>query len=398
MVIFMENLNNVPALAFNGVTITDRGEMLSLTDMWKASGSDPAKAPAQWQRLPQAIEFVEHVSLIVGKSHNEVFQIVRGGNSSGTWAHWQIGLAYAKYLSPKFHMWCNTVVRERMEGKAEPMSEKSTFTAGGWLWAQPVARLNAVARMISVVSRNYGPEAARALWEQEMDLAKDVGTTDGAVSTLVTDAIGEFLAACVREKLNDRVQAITMYEAYVSWSLANHKRVHTNTKFGRTIARRFQKSESGGRIYYLDCELHDVPARPERERNSNLSVAAMEGRADDDAPGCWKHLMRAAVGNSRTIGSLLDLGMHDKIAAKSLRPYGLVLDPQEAEGFLAVANRHRFLASVFAATQWNDDWRLALLKLPGARPSKGGMGFGDVNSHAVLIPRDEFIKLRAPVH
>src|SRR5690606_20782518 len=24
-------------------------------------------------------------------------------------------LAYAKYLSPEFHMWCNQVVRERME-------------------------------------------------------------------------------------------------------------------------------------------------------------------------------------------------------------------------------------------------------------------------------------------
>jgi hypothetical protein len=26
-------------------------------------------------------------------------------------------LAYAKYLSPEFHMWCNTVVRDRMEGR-----------------------------------------------------------------------------------------------------------------------------------------------------------------------------------------------------------------------------------------------------------------------------------------
>lgn len=26
-------------------------------------------------------------------------------------------MAYAKYLSPEFHMWCNTVVRERMHGR-----------------------------------------------------------------------------------------------------------------------------------------------------------------------------------------------------------------------------------------------------------------------------------------
>ena len=44
--------------------------------------------------------------------------IIRGtrGRSGATFAHWQIALAYAKYLSPEFHMWCNEVVREKMEG------------------------------------------------------------------------------------------------------------------------------------------------------------------------------------------------------------------------------------------------------------------------------------------
>src|SRR5690606_31175446 len=37
------------------------------------------------------------------------------GKGGATYAHWQIGLAYAKYLSPEFHMWCNEVVRQRME-------------------------------------------------------------------------------------------------------------------------------------------------------------------------------------------------------------------------------------------------------------------------------------------
>lgn len=40
----------------------------------------------------------------------------RGGNDPGTWAHWHVALAYAKYLNPQFHVWCNEVVRQRMEG------------------------------------------------------------------------------------------------------------------------------------------------------------------------------------------------------------------------------------------------------------------------------------------
>ena len=83
------------------------------------------------------------------------------------------------------------------------------------------------------------------------------------------DSIGEFFSACVREKKDARVQALSMYEAYVSWSMANAKRVRSNTKFGRTLAQRLQKSEIGGRLYYLDCELHDVPERPESARNPN---------------------------------------------------------------------------------------------------------------------------------
>ena len=48
---------------------------------------------------------------------DHLFRVTRGRNGA-TWAHWQIALAYAKYLSPDFHMWCNEVVRERMEGKS----------------------------------------------------------------------------------------------------------------------------------------------------------------------------------------------------------------------------------------------------------------------------------------
>lgn len=103
-------------LIYNGEVITQRDAMLSLTDMWKAAGSDPAKAPAQWQRLAQAEEFIDHVSVIVGIPHNKLIEARRRG---GTFAHWQIAMAYAKYLSPEFHMWCNTVVRERMEGRVD---------------------------------------------------------------------------------------------------------------------------------------------------------------------------------------------------------------------------------------------------------------------------------------
>lgn len=100
-------------LSFNGVTIRDRDEMLSLTDMWRAQGADPAQQPANWLASQEARRFLSVFAEIHNPGNSGV--IAKKGKNGGTYAHWQIGLAYAKYLSPEFHMWCNTVVRERME-------------------------------------------------------------------------------------------------------------------------------------------------------------------------------------------------------------------------------------------------------------------------------------------
>lgn len=77
------------------------------------------------------------------------------------------------------------------------------------------------------------------------------------------DPVGEFLRACVKDDPTQRVQAHTMYEAYVSWSLANAKRAVSQTRFGKRVKASFERKEIGGRLFYMNCDLHDVPARPE---------------------------------------------------------------------------------------------------------------------------------------
>lgn len=104
-------------LAFRGAVIRDRNEHLSLTDMWRASGADPKKAPAQWARHDGPAEFIEHVADLLKCAEKHVIEMTRGRNG-GTWAHWHIALAYAKHLSPDFHIWCNEVVRAHMEGRS----------------------------------------------------------------------------------------------------------------------------------------------------------------------------------------------------------------------------------------------------------------------------------------
>lgn len=113
-------MSEIVKLEYGGVTIRNdkNGEMLNLTDMWKACGSDPSKKPADWQRK-EGKAFVEFIAenLNMPTEHIDIIRTNRGGKTPGTWAHWQIGMAYAKYLSHEFHAQCNAIVRAHMEGR-----------------------------------------------------------------------------------------------------------------------------------------------------------------------------------------------------------------------------------------------------------------------------------------
>ncbi|MAU97251.1 MAG: hypothetical protein CMP81_15430 [Fulvimarina sp.] len=105
----------------DGSDISLKGEMVSLTGLWKAAGSDPSKKPAKWRELPSTQEFAGHVAeVIIRKSDIDLFSVTRGGTAPGTWAHWQIAMSYARYLDPAFAARCNEIVRERMERRLAP--------------------------------------------------------------------------------------------------------------------------------------------------------------------------------------------------------------------------------------------------------------------------------------
>lgn len=104
-------------LTFGGVTINVDGDKLLLTDMWRAAGSRNGKQPYEWLRQDGTKVFVEYLETTgLARSLTKTTE----GRNGGTWAHWQIGMAYAKYLSPKFHVWCNSVVRAHMLGRVAP--------------------------------------------------------------------------------------------------------------------------------------------------------------------------------------------------------------------------------------------------------------------------------------
>ena len=134
--------NNIttPTLVYNGEIIRDKGDMLSLTDMWRASDGDDLKRPSRWLEQDATQQFVEVVASANNVGQGDIIRGTRGRNGA-TFAHWQIALAYAKYLSPEFHMWCNEVVRDRMEGLAQAVIPADA--------AEQIERSFGIARMLS---------------------------------------------------------------------------------------------------------------------------------------------------------------------------------------------------------------------------------------------------------
>lgn len=108
-------------LTYQGQPIHERGEMLSLTDMWRAAGGTDSQRPAKWLEIDATQQFVEYLKSTVRTGDSELIQALNESGTWHTWAHWQIAMAYAKYLSPEFHSWCNQVVRDHMEGRMVPV-------------------------------------------------------------------------------------------------------------------------------------------------------------------------------------------------------------------------------------------------------------------------------------
>ncbi|MBO7595344.1 MAG: phage antirepressor KilAC domain-containing protein [Salinivirgaceae bacterium] len=111
------NNSNQALQTFNyegcGITFqTGDGVMVNATQMAKQFG----KLPNDWLRLPGTQEFINEL-LIARKSRNCDYQavITRAGapeTGGGTWLHEDAAIEFARWLSPKFAIWCNDRIKE----------------------------------------------------------------------------------------------------------------------------------------------------------------------------------------------------------------------------------------------------------------------------------------------
>lgn len=228
-----EAVTDASLMVFRGTKIRMRGEQgaeqMCLTDMWKATGSDPSKQPAEWLRSSQCVALRDFLadSQGLGISQDLVSSEKgnpRTGDGGSTWAHWQLAFAYAKYLSPAFHAWVNRAAREKMEarphGGSAPAApavadQLGAFRLLGWKTEQHDAAIAELAGRLAPIesevgqvkaevdevrtlvdelaTRQVGPAAPplRKGWKFCKAYAREVGLpTLGDMSKFVNDLVG----------------------------------------------------------------------------------------------------------------------------------------------------------------------------------------------------------------
>ncbi|MBF0306744.1 MAG: KilA-N domain-containing protein [Alphaproteobacteria bacterium] len=231
------------SLVYKGLVIRDRDQMLCLTDMWKAAGSPVNREPYNWVRFDGA-PFIQFVASNQNLSDTQVLQAERGRNG-GTWAHWQVGMAYAQYLSPDFHAWCNSVVRQHMEGRLAPPGAFVTHTEFRQFAGQVFDAVSEVQGQVTALQAEarsrfdlIGEQLSQATRPRKEISAKVKGTI-----AVVTAQLGGYCPCCSRHKIvddNGRKVAEAEYDHFYSNQMPDAEHVwlickpcHDDLTFGR---------------------------------------------------------------------------------------------------------------------------------------------------------------------
>ena len=127
-------MNALTTFSYAGSKITfanESGVRVNATQMAKPFG----KTPKDWLRTDAAKEFIATLSAVRQICLTGLVIKKQGGNGEqGTWMHEDVALEFARWLSPKFAIWCNDRIKEllsqRPQAEAAPRLPLSLPVSG----------------------------------------------------------------------------------------------------------------------------------------------------------------------------------------------------------------------------------------------------------------------------
>ena len=113
--------------SYEGSNITfSQGEnvMVNATQMAKPFG----KEAKHWLNNQQTKDFLQELTKVRNLTLADLVQVKKGGANPGTWMHEDVALEFARWLSPKFAIWCNDRIKELLrEGVATVSDDDDTI-------------------------------------------------------------------------------------------------------------------------------------------------------------------------------------------------------------------------------------------------------------------------------
>ena len=78
--------------------------------------------PTFWLRTGQAKEYIKALTELQKCNLTDLLEVVYGGDRNGTWMHEDLALEFARWLNPKFGIWCNLKIKELLKKGATSLS------------------------------------------------------------------------------------------------------------------------------------------------------------------------------------------------------------------------------------------------------------------------------------
>ena len=110
-------MDKITRFNYNGFDITfnqGREVLINATEMAKPFG----KTPKDWIRTNQSQNFINSLSSVRQICPSLLVQVYKGKSSDfqqGTWMHEDVALEFARWLSPRFAIWCNDRIKELLK-------------------------------------------------------------------------------------------------------------------------------------------------------------------------------------------------------------------------------------------------------------------------------------------
>lgn len=110
------SMPDIQIFNYNGNSVTFRkgdSVMVNATEMAKPFG----KFSKDWLANKGTVDFLNTLSAVRGISLTELVKVVQGGTpqEQGTWMHEDVAMEFARWLSPKFAIWCNDRIKELIQ-------------------------------------------------------------------------------------------------------------------------------------------------------------------------------------------------------------------------------------------------------------------------------------------